>query len=226
MKSWEILRQCAEYSSDLLEQIPADAIAVFQQAMGRWIMDGAYGLWLEPDTRDGHADPEALAIELGCRISALADLYSGGGMNSPIEHRMAAALLWLQKDWAGFPSVDLLGHGPRKLIIESGPFEHLHFGITPQFKVGKYKADFLLWFALKRFHAGVIVECDGHAFHERTKEQAAHDKKRDRDLLTAGYPVLRFTGSEIFKDVLGCADQVRDALSEPLHRVSRDGGLY
>jgi hypothetical protein len=30
--------------------------------------------------------------------------------------------------------------------------------------------------------ARLVVEVDGHAYHERTKEQASYDKKRDRDL--------------------------------------------
>lgn len=55
----------------------------------------------------------------------------------------------------------------------------------------------------------VAVECDGHAFHERTKEQAAHDKARDRKI-TRTLPVLRFTGSEIHRDAMKCAGEVLD----------------
>lgn len=54
----------------------------------------------------------------------------------------------------------------------------------------------------------LVVECDGHDFHERTKEQAKHDRSRDRDLVQRGYDVFRFTGSELWRDPLGCADQV------------------
>jgi very-short-patch-repair endonuclease len=43
----------------------------------------------------------------------------------------------------------------------------------------------------------IAIECDGHDFHERTKQQAARDRKRDRTLQALGYVVLRFTGSEI-----------------------------
>lgn len=46
----------------------------------------------------------------------------------------------------------------------------------------------------------IAVELDGHAFHERTKEQAARDKKRDRALLSKGWTVVRYTGSEVVKD--------------------------
>jgi len=54
----------------------------------------------------------------------------------------------------------------------------------------------------------LVVECDGHEFHERTKEQAAKDRSRDRALSELGYDVFRFTGSEIWRDPFGCAEQV------------------
>lgn len=45
-----------------------------------------------------------------------------------------------------------------------------------------------------------MVECDGHNYHERTSEQAKRDRKRDRDLTSQGFTVVRFTGSEIVSD--------------------------
>lgn len=54
----------------------------------------------------------------------------------------------------------------------------------------------------------LVVECDGHAFHEKTPLQAKRDKSRDRYLLADGRPVMRFTGSEIFQTPLQCATQV------------------
>lgn len=56
----------------------------------------------------------------------------------------------------------------------------------------------------------IAIECDGHAFHERTKEQAARDRSRDRALTLEGWTVLRFTGSEIWKGAAACAKQVMD----------------
>lgn len=56
--------------------------------------------------------------------------------------------------------------------------------------------------------ARLIVECDGHDFHERTKEQAARDRSRDRRAQIDGIPILRFTGSEIWRDPWGCAMQI------------------
>ena len=70
----------------------------------------------------------------------------------------------------------------------------------------QYRADFFV--TRPGRESGFIVECDGHAFHEKTKEQAARDKQRDRWFLSQGYPTMRFTGSEIFNQVGRCADEV------------------
>lgn len=85
--------------------------------------------------------------------------------------------------------------------------------ISPQFKISlskNYRVDFLLLTQsrLDRRTLRLIVECDGHDFHDRTKEQAAKDKSRDRELTAAGYSIMRFTGSELHKGAEDCADQV------------------
>jgi hypothetical protein len=64
--------------------------------------------------------------------------------------------------------------------------------------------------------------CDGHDYHERTKEQAERDKSRDRALKRAGYDVIHFTGREIWRDPAKWAMEIRDqfrALLKP-----REGG--
>jgi very-short-patch-repair endonuclease len=53
-----------------------------------------------------------------------------------------------------------------------------------------------------------VIECDGHDFHERTKEQARYDRRRDREVQGFGLPILRFTGSEIYADAVACGHQV------------------
>lgn len=84
--------------------------------------------------------------------------------------------------------------------------------IVPQVSIPKtrYTADFLVrfWRHSQNKWEYIVVECDGHDFHERTKEQATHDKKRDRDLTELGYKVLRFTGSEIWKNPFQCVQSV------------------
>lgn len=70
----------------------------------------------------------------------------------------------------------------------------------------------------------VIVECDGHNFHEKTKEQAAKDKKRDRDLTSLGFRIMRFTGSEIFEDASGCSFEVMETIESLINLYELNSG--
>lgn len=58
----------------------------------------------------------------------------------------------------------------------------------------------------------IAIELDGHDFHERTKEQARRDRSRDRALTIAGWCVLRFTGSEIYRGAWECVDDLELAI--------------
>lgn len=78
----------------------------------------------------------------------------------------------------------------------------------------RYRADFLISYPFFGAHFAVVVECDGHAFHERTKKQAARDRRRDRDIQRMGYQIFRFTGSELNADARGCAVEVLTAIEE------------
>lgn len=56
----------------------------------------------------------------------------------------------------------------------------------------------------------LLVECDGHNFHERTKEQSTRDKRKDRHATVEGIDTFRFSGSDIWKDPWGCAREIMD----------------
>jgi hypothetical protein len=62
----------------------------------------------------------------------------------------------------------------------------------------------------------VIVELDGHDFHERTPEQAQKDKSRDRVLQTMGWHVMRFTGREVLRNPHQCIGEVEGLLRAKL----------
>ena len=68
----------------------------------------------------------------------------------------------------------------------------------------------------------MVLECDGHDFHERTKLQAKRDRGRDRNLQSFGFLVYRYTGQEIWQDVFACATQAIDSLVEPVGAELRD----
>lgn len=75
--------------------------------------------------------------------------------------------------------------------------------IEPQKQIGKYRVDFLLsqnGIGPKEHLTPVIIELDGHDFHDKNKLQRAYEKARDRFLVKAGYKVLHFTGSEVVLD--------------------------
>jgi very-short-patch-repair endonuclease len=80
--------------------------------------------------------------------------------------------------------------------------------VEPQKNIEGMRVDFLVTF---EGHA-IVVECDGHEFHERTKAQAERDRSRDRKLQRLGYTVFRFTGREIVRDPVACAHQVLEML--------------
>jgi very-short-patch-repair endonuclease len=71
--------------------------------------------------------------------------------------------------------------------------------IFPQEYIENYRVDFLIKFPEHK-ERQIIIECDGHDFHEKTKEQARHDKERDRYFVSNGYEVYHYTGSEIYND--------------------------
>jgi very-short-patch-repair endonuclease len=124
---------------------------------------------------------------------------------SPIEINLALAFFQLAYDE---PELPVFFYSPDEPpVFKSG----LH--VQPQFPVGRYRLDFLVVMAGKDINPPLLfaVECDGHEFHERTPQQAARDKQRDRTLTKHGLRVMRFTGSEINRDPDHCVRELLDA---------------
>jgi very-short-patch-repair endonuclease len=73
--------------------------------------------------------------------------------------------------------------------------------ISPQFPIGKYRADFVVFYRSSKAQVSkIVVECDGTAFHERTEAERRREKARDRFMQKAGWTVFRYTGKEIMSD--------------------------
>lgn len=96
------------------------------------------------------------------------------------------------------------------------PDEKEHFWLLEQMEVQcqaderihpelKYRIDV----AFPRFK--LAVELDGHEFHS-TKEARSRDTKRDRAFIRHGWQVIRFTGSDIFRDVDSCVEECIEVL--------------
>lgn len=92
-----------------------------------------------------------------------------------------------------------------------GAYYYLH--VQPKIHIGEdtFKVDFLLAPVMREHDTrfpNLIIECDGHDYHEKTKEQAKRDKRRDRKLQSAGYRIMRFTGSEIYSSPHKCVREL------------------
>lgn len=138
-------------------------------------------------------------------------------VQSPIEAKLLCAMAFMETPLIVTPGE----RAERPFILINGKcnyrIEKLDqwVAIEMQAPVLSYCADFLVTakFYGSDTHYKVVVECDGHDFHERTKEQASRDKRRDREMLSAGYRVVRFTGSEIHRNPMGCAAEVAKLIS-------------
>lgn len=144
-------------------------------------------------------------------ISDLKDRFNDviSEIESPIEQMLCGVLL--SEALLQCHGVAFQGNHEGVFLGDEGPDE---IRIYLQHQIDRYRVDFYITYwhydplLLKLVEAKkLIIECDGHDFHEKTKEQAVRDKKRDRTL-QAKAPVFRFTGSEIWKDPHDCAYQI------------------
>jgi very-short-patch-repair endonuclease len=121
---------------------------------------------------------------------------------SPIEQLLGGYLL-AQND------------GYNEIKFCSGPIEpHIEgTSLFCQKNIKNYRVDFLAVVHYRDRTRYISIECDGHDYHERTKEQARRDRQRDRDLKQHGIEVIRFTGSEIHRDPLTCAEELAQQLA-------------
>lgn len=171
-------------------------------------------------------------LRLGMDSGALEEM----AMESPIEQAFFLAVL-TQAHETGL-AVDCyapnMGAEP---VMQLGDHALGVLSIQSQYRIGNYRIDFRMSYK-DRFrqnmanHSEVelpasllLVECDGHAYHERTKEQAAKDKKRDRALQDLGLQVYHFTGSEIWADPLDCAVQTINRLKQSYKEQEREATI-
>jgi hypothetical protein len=106
--------------------------------------------------------------------------------------------------------------------------------LVPQFKIDKYRIDFLIvcchaslplimefddFFTEnykdyeKTYFFKVLIECDGFEYHGKSKEQFIKDREKDRFLKYLGYDVLRFSGTELYKNPDQCLEETIQILN-------------
>lgn len=117
-----------------------------------------------------------------------------GVCQSPIEKYLVAGLYEAGHKMG--VAVNLCGRA-----LTGGP--NAPVNVTPQHAIGPYFADF----TLVGFHARIVAECDGADFHT----DKARDSKRTAVIEAAGWRVIRFAGSELFKDPCACARALLEA---------------
>jgi len=125
---------------------------------------------------------------------------------SPIEKMMLLALLITFAAYSARTNGEFLQADG---FLALGNFQKLGGEVVlgQQVTLGEYRVDFLL---MSRRHR-IVIECDGYEFHSN-KSQIQRDKSRDRWLNAHGHIVLRFTGSEIWRDPADCAAEIFDAV--------------
>lgn len=73
----------------------------------------------------------------------------------------------------------------------------------------QYRVDFFIPVIYKnQENKCFIIECDGHEFHQKTKEQVERDNTRMRAFQKCEYEVIRFSGTEIWHRPYRCANEV------------------
>lgn len=127
--------------------------------------------------------------------------YVADQTESPIETLLGATMIVamkLQRSSSHF----VFCHHDEELA-----WAHSRFLWMAQYPWRKYRIDWVLRVRGAK-QPYIFVECDGHNFHERTKEQAERDRAKDREIQQAGIPILRFTGREIYRDSAECCAQI------------------
>lgn len=98
-----------------------------------------------------------------------------------------------------------------KMRSEYMYFELLNFSAQKEEAIDgkKYFIDFVIDFRPVADNSDIryAIELDGYDYHS-SKEQMNRDYERERALQKAGYKVIRFTGSQIYKTPFSCAREV------------------
>lgn len=144
----------------------------------------------------------------------VADAINWAIGDSPIEKLFFVALSSYVRFGGWFDSTQLITSEEQLQSVKSHGDQRCLL-IQPQVQIEDWRVDFVIhgWADYRTESPGwvsLIVECDGHDFHERTKAQAKRDRARDRGAQMGGRCVFRFTGSELWRDPLGCAREVSE----------------
>lgn len=182
-------------------------------------------IFLEKASADiGRIEIEVFSEDVFCKLS------ENNLITSPIEQLFYIALRVMCR-----AARERFCHDPefvdgKPVFLDGGVF------LTPQYKVGNYRVDFLvrrIGFGRSAIPRDVIVELDGHEFHDKDKRQRSYEKARDRFLSRQGHTVLHYTGSDVVADPYRVAHEVLDTLlaygrmgAEPYDKTNPLGSAF
>src|SRR5258708_2763302 len=86
---------------------------------------------------------------------------------------------------------------------------HIPYILIGQHPIGPYYADFA------HLDSGVVIEIDGAAYHS-SPEQVARDQDRQHWIEAQGWIVIRFSGSQVYRDPVRTVYRARRAIERNL----------
>ena len=104
-----------------------------------------------------------------------------------------------------------------RIVVDNFIWNSYHLTLQagfPDYKInGKStRVDILIWCPGDE-NIKLIVECDGFKYHN-SKDAFEKDRKRDRLFKSKGYQVIRFSGTEIYRDPIGVSEIGRASCRE------------
>lgn len=118
-------------------------------------------------------------------------------LQSPLERKLFLAL---SRSYIKFQTQYALNWKGENISIEGKTFESQ----TNNFKNVLTVVDFYI----EKSQTKLCIYTDGHTYHERTEEQAQHDRNIDRKLQGLGFKVLRYTGKEVNEGIETIIDDI------------------
>jgi very-short-patch-repair endonuclease len=157
-------------------------------------------------------------------------------IESPIEHLLVSALY---RDLGYRRGTGTLLHHEsdlNRIILSKERLDELRSSmgereaaaawVFTQHPIGPYRVDLLI---VGIPHVGptrlLVVECDGNDFHS-SPEQIVYDREREWNIEKAGFPVIRFSGSEIYSRIGKVLAQIVRRLGSVGHDVCQSTGKY
>lgn len=134
----------------------------------------------------------------------------------PIISRSGRRLVFISTTAAKFEIAreinDLFHDSPLEDALWFG-FRSAQIWAERQLHIRANKRKYCLDFAINCKRGGINIECDGDQWHSR-RADILRDNRRDNDLTSQGWAVLRFNTPSIQNDLAGCLALVRRTIAQ------------